>query len=219
MPLIKHMLIPSENDLDGEVGLWRIEEEEAQLQAGLWLSPEEHQQLALIKGQGRRREFLAARQLLHQMSGRASRGALAKDHFGKPHLIDSDYHISISHTQGLSAAIAHPNCCGIDIQIFVPKISRIAPRFMGQTEWQQLNDDNRLTLQHLTWSAKEAMYKAYGKRELDFREHLFVDLAEVDSVAGQTAGWLKKGWLTLQFKLHYQIFAEQYMLVFAVETT
>jgi len=197
----------------GYFGLWQITEAEADLQEGLVLHKEEQLQLASIKGEGRRKEFLAARQLLHRMSGRSDRGPLLKDEFGKPHMYASPWHVSISHTTGLSAAVAHPQPCGIDVQTFVPKISRIAPRFMSEAEMAHLSEDNELIFQHLVWSAKEVMYKAYGRREIDFREHLHVDLEGLGVQKGRTQGKLRKDQLEQLYELEYRVLDGGYMLV------
>lgn len=201
-------------DGGGDLGLWRITESETQLRAGLPLGAAEARQLAKIKGEGRRKEFLAARHLLHALSGRAERGALLKDQFGKPRLQDSAYHVSISHTTGLSAAIGHPAPCGIDVQIFVEKIGRIAPRFLHDRE---RDHDPDLYGQHLVWSAKEAMYKAYGRRELDFRKHLSVELSDLDPQAGRTVGQLRKDGLHIEYELRYWRIDTDYVLVCAGE--
>lgn len=216
MPLVLHEQIDLVN-ASGHLGLWQIAESEKDLAERLELSQAESEQLTEIKGQGRRIEFLAARRLLHQLSGRVARGALVKDEFGKPHLEDSDHHISISHTENLSAAVAHPDPCGVDVQLFVAKIGRLAKRFMGAAELAEVTDANRLIFQHLVWGAKEAMYKAYGRRELDFREHLFVDLTNIPLERGQTEGMLLKDDLKIRYRLNYRIWAKNYMLVTAVQ--
>ncbi|CAH1001699.1 hypothetical protein LEM8419_02605 [Neolewinella maritima] len=174
MPLYFHdALLPP-----GEWGLWSITESEHELRGHVHLSTAEQHQLLLIKGAERRREFLAARLLLHRMSGRSTRAELVKDSDGKPHLPDSDFFVSISHTVGYSAAVAHPRPCGIDVQRIVPRIRRLAPKFVGETEWSQLTETDELVQLHLIWAAKEAMYKAYGRRQLDFRRDLVVDLVD-----------------------------------------
>lgn len=217
MPLVFRSDLFTDIAPGGTLGVWRIDEAEEELKKQLALSLEEEQQLANIKGLGRRREFLAARQLLHQLSGREERGSLIKDSNGKPHLAGSAFQVSISHTHQYSAAVGHVNTCGVDIQLFVAKINRIAPRFMNARELVFLTDANRLIFQHLVWSAKEAMYKCYGLREIDFRQHLLVDLAGIPLAGGRTKGYLQKDGVNQTFWLNYQIFANNYMLVAAVK--
>ena len=172
------LLLQQPLEAPGEWGIWSITEPEAALREAVLLYPREIVQLNAIRGAGRRREFLAARLLLHTMSGRGRRGELIKDEFGKPHLTNSPFHVSISHTHGYSAAVAHPRPCGIDIQTYVPRIRRLARKFVGPAEAARLPADpaEELTHLHLLWSAKEAVYKAYGRRQLDFREHMMIDL-------------------------------------------
>lgn len=217
MPLVLQVSLFADMASGGSLGVWRIDETEAELRRQLVLSAAEASQLTTIKGQGRRREFLAARQLLHQLSGRAERGSLVKDTHGKPSLAGSAFQVSISHTHQYSAAVGHVQPCGVDIQLFVTKINRIAPRFMSPRETVFLTDANRLIFQHLVWSAKEAIYKCYGRREIDFRQHLLIDLAGIPLEAGTTRGYLRKDGISRRFRLDYRIFAGKYMLVAAVE--
>ena len=205
MPLLFHdSLLPP-----GEWGLWSITESEDDLRDRLTLFPREEAQLLRIKGAERRREFLAARQLLHHMSGRAERAELVKDEDGKPHLPDSKFFVSISHTVGYSAAVAQPRPCGIDVQRIVPRIGTLAPKFVGEAERAQLREETELEQLHLIWAAKEAMYKAYGRRQLDFREDLFVELGDGGS------GRLRRGAVQMDFALAFKTYPT-FVLVAAV---
>ena len=206
MPLLFHdLLLPP-----GEWGLWSITESEDWLRGRLALFPREEEQLRCIKGEERRREFLAARQLLHHMSGRSARAELVKDTDGKPHLPDSKFFVSISHTVGYSAAVAHPRPCGIDVQRIVPRIVNLAPKFVGAGERKQLTEEKELEQLHLIWAAKEAIYKAYGRRQLDFKRNLSVELGE------QPTGRLRRGAVRMDFELAYKIYPT-FVLVAAVQ--
>ncbi len=210
MPLLLHEPLHP----PGEWGIWSISEEETALRNSILLFPREIIQLNAIRGEGRRREFLAARLLLHTMSGRGRRSELVKDDDGKPHLIDSPFHVSISHTHGYSAAIAHPRPCGVDIQAIVPRIRRLADRFVSPAEQSTLLPEHDLVQLHLIWSAKEAIYKAYGRRQLDFREHMFVDCSGYPQsvLAGNGTARLAKDDLVIDFALTYRV-TREYVLV------
>lgn len=206
MPLLLHEpILPP-----GEWGLWRIAESEQELRSGVTLHDRELDQLHCIKGEERRREFLAARLLLHRMSGRNDRAELVKDTDGKPHLEDSLFYVSISHTVGYSAAIAHPRQCGIDVQRIVPKIRQLAPKFVGEGEQTQLTEEDELVQLHFIWAAKEAIYKAYGRRQLDFKRQLTVDLGE------RSVGRLITDEVAMEFALRFRRY-EGFVLVAAVE--
>ncbi len=152
------------------------------------------------------------------MSGRAQRAELVKDDDGKPHLEDSLFFVSISHTVGYSAAIAHPRSCGIDVQRTVPRIIKLAPRFVGPEENKRLEARYALTQLHLLWAAKEAMYKAYGRRQLDFREQLMVDLSNYTAGTGRAHGSIRLEQQVLSFHLEYREYPG-YVLVAAVAST
>lgn len=211
MPLLFHDILHA----PGEWGLWKIDESEHWLRKQLHPHPHEDTQLAAIKGEERRREFLAARLLLHRMSGRAERGRILKDTDGKPHLENSLFYVSLSHTVGYSAALAHPRPCGIDVQRIVPRIARISGKFVAPSEARQLIPDSELLQLHLIWAAKEAMYKAYGRRQLDFRRHLSVDFGGFRAEAGQATGALHSPTASLSFVLDWKTYPD-FVLVAAV---
>ena len=214
MPLLRHDRL---TDITAELGIWEITEPELWFMEELLLYPPELRQLGDIKGR-RRVEWLAARQLVHQMSGRETRGAFVKDEYGKPHLDQSDWHISISHSNELAAAIASPQLCGIDIQFIVPKITRLAHKFLCPPEAASIRPDTELDQLHFYWGAKEALYKAHGRRKLDFIDHIKVQPIACDQPTGHTTGVVRKDEEYLRFNIFYERSEQGYMLVWAVES-
>jgi 4'-phosphopantetheinyl transferase len=158
----------------GVVGLWRNDEGDNFYVDRLMLHAAEVVELDQLQPR-KRSEWLSSRYLLHHLSGRHDRGACLKDDYGKPYLEGSDYHISISHSDQYTAVIAGPRLVGIDVQIVVDKIQRIASKFVNATEAAWITSDHYLMSLHAVWGAKEAMYKAYGRKELDFRGHMEVE--------------------------------------------
>lgn len=212
MPLLFHRHINPE----GELGVWRIAEEESYFLERLKLFPKEELWLEKIKGH-RRLEWLAGRWLLHLMSGRGDRGACLKDEFGKPYLENSLYEISISHSRELTSVMASPRLVGVDIQKLVGKIDRIIHKFMRQVEIESVKSDSRLEHLHVYWGAKEALYKAYGRRQLDFRKHIFVEPFTFDLDIGKCKGFVEKDNYHLDFELYYEQI-EEYILVYGTES-
>ena len=211
MPIQLHQHIAPE----AELGVWRIEEPEAWFLERLDLGPAERRQLEQIKGR-RRVEWLAARQLVHQMSGRKKRGAFLKDEYGKPHLEGSAYHISISHSHELAAAIAAPVVAGVDIQYLVPRIERLALKFMRPEEMASLRPESRIEHLHIYWGAKEALYKAYGRRALDFRTHIHITPFLYDPKGGHCEGRVIKEGYEALFQLKY-FRLQNYILVYGIQ--
>ncbi len=214
MPLYNQKILANQ----AEIGLWKIEEEEVFFLEQLLLTKEEERYIAEIKGH-RRLEWLASRLLLHKMTGREKRGACIKDENGKPFLVDSLYDISISHSREFAAVIAAPQSVGIDIQKIVTKIERIAHKYMRDEEMESLKPETRLEHLHVYWGAKEALYKAYGRRQLDFKQHIFINPFDYDVTNGSFSGYTKKGDEYMTFDLKYEIVAEDYVLVYGTEET
>ena len=156
--------------------LQSITADEPTLRAGLLLTVGEQEELATITHPAQRIEWLACRVAIRQLTEEqgATYQGLRKDEFGKPFLIGSSWHISLSHTSGWAAAILHKaRPVGIDIEPIREQFRRVVPRVLSADEiTHAASDPHRLAIY---WCAKEALYKLYGKRQLTFREHLHID--------------------------------------------
>ena len=168
MPLANHHI----TEKNGHMALWHITENEAFFLEKLPLTDADRADLDARKGR-RRLEWLAGKYLVQLLID--FKFKIVKDAFGKPHLAGSDLHISISHSSEYAAAIVSPNPVGIDIQEVTPRLDRIAWRVMNANKLKQLSPTHRLDHLHTYWCAKEALYKAYGWRELDFRKNIVID--------------------------------------------
>lgn len=153
-----------------------ITEDEPILRLGLPLTIVEREELARITHPAQRIEWLACRVAIKQLTeaqGLTYRG-LQKDEFGKPSLIGTPWHISLSHTSGWAAAVVHRSRpVGIDIEPIREQFRRVVPRVLSAEE--NAHADNNPSRLAVYWCAKEALYKLYGKRHLTFREHLHVE--------------------------------------------
>ncbi len=207
MPLIYHKNLPK----GGELGLWQVEETEDYFLDRLELFPSEVKQLSAIKGR-LRLEWLASRWLLHLMSGRNLRGACLKDEYGKPYLTDSNFEISISHSWDIVAIMAAPYTIGIDIQREVSKIIRIEHKFMRPVEKESLVEATKIPHLHIYWAAKEALYKAYGRKMIGFVRHIHVDPFEYNLSIGKTTAAIHKE----DYHAYYDLFYEKVSNIFLV---
>lgn len=199
---------------DNKFGLWKIEEDETWFLSHLHLSDAEHGQLNQLKGH-RRLEFLASRKLVHLLTSYKTRVPLEKDSYGKPHLNDTPFSISISHSRGYAAAILGKGLVGIDIQHIVEKIERIAPKFMRKEELESIQPEYWLEHMHVYWCAKEALYKAYGKRQLDFCRNIIIHPFPFEKTGGRCFAYIHKDHWTTNFQLQYQQW-EDYIVVLAI---
>lgn len=208
-------------------GLWQIAEEEAFFREELPLASGEETEMAKLKNDLRRSEWLAGRWLLHKLSGAPQRLPLAKDAFSKPFFPENEHlACSLSHSHGIVGALIRewseapeapspksqiPNprylTCGCDIQMLVEKMPRLAPKFLNLTEEQFVagfDPSTQFDLLHVFWTAKEALYKAYGLKELDFRAHLQVTVSEWQGGSGRGYGVVKKNDFHESFHLFFE---------------
>ncbi|AQG82648.1 4-phosphopantetheinyl transferase [Spirosoma montaniterrae] len=151
-------------------------DDELTLRAGLRLTVPELAELARISHPAQRVEWLACRVAVRQLAEEygITYAGLHKDEYGKPYLIGVNAHISLSHTGGWAAAVLHQSRpVGIDVEPVRDQFTRVVPRVLSASEIAHANGDpNRLAVY---WCAKECLYKLYGKRQLTFREHLYID--------------------------------------------
>lgn len=153
------------------LGLWRTTEPEAWFRQRVRIHPGERPEEATLHP-SRRLDWLSTRHLLHLLSGAPERLPCLKDTFGKPYLEGEDARISISHTGGWAAIILSPFAAGVDVQRWDERLERLATRFARPEELEEAAGPQRLAILHVLWGAKEALYKAHGRRRLDFRAHL-----------------------------------------------
>lgn len=166
-------LIHSVNEERCSAGVWQIEESESYFLKDLHLYEEEKQELKSLSDR-KRIQWLASRHLLHILTNEEKRLVTSKDNFGKPFLIDSPLHISLSHSEDVVAAIIGKFPIGIDIQMKVEKLYRIKNRFLSERELSEIKNIDDLELLHIYWGAKECLFKAYGRGQVDFKKQLYI---------------------------------------------
>ena len=115
----------------------------------------------------RRLEHLAGRYLLQHLQEDFPLHHILKDRHDKPRLPENRYFFSISHSHPyVAAVISDSRDCGIDIQVWHPRIGRISHKFLSPEESALCGEDPRMLT--LAWCGKEAAYKWNGRRGADF---------------------------------------------------
>lgn len=180
------------------------------------LSPEELETVHTLSPR-KQSEWIASRELLYQVAGLPERTQCLYDDFGKPYLKNSDAYISISHSELWCAAMISDSPCGVDIQVYNDTVRRIAPRFLTAEEQEiAAGSQHPVSGLHVLWGAKECLYKAYGKRKLGFREHLFI--RHLDFISGKGWGEISYEGLHLPYEIHFRLLPEC-AWVFALQRT
>ncbi len=110
-----------------------------------------------FKSSKRQKEWLGVRLLLKHVLG--SNVQIAYKSSGAPFLINSNKHISISHSGTLVAIALSNEKVGIDLQIISDKPLKIKSRFLSKTEIQMMGDQLDALNAVKLWCAKEAVYK------------------------------------------------------------
>lgn len=214
---------------DTTFGLWQIAEKESFFREELPLSPEEAAEMARLKNDLRRHEWLAGRWLLHKLTGAPQRLPLAKDAFSKPFFPENQHlACSLSHSHGIVGALVANaetgmrnaesgtqnsafrtpySAIGCDVQVLVEKMPRLASKFLNVEEEEfvaKYAESIQYDLLHVFWTAKESLYKAYGLKALDFRAHLRVEPFAWKDNRGATRGWVKKNDFRQAYRLAFE---------------
>ncbi len=182
--------------------LWRIIEPEKVLLEGTSLTPSEQDVYQKITHPHRKKEWLASRKglkaLLTELGYEYT--GLHKDVWGKPYLAGSNVYISIAHCANF-AFIAMDRTCqiGIDIQQPHEKLQKVKEKVFNKEEIEDAGND--LEKLCIYWCAKEAIYKAYGGKNLSFKQDV-----NIRKFAKSIQGSLQGKARSKLFTLHYSFF-------------
>jgi len=170
MPFLREILLPSAV----RAGIWHITETAAELLSFVQLTESEKIQYQSFCHDLRKRQWLAYRAMLkHLLFPNSSE--ISYDINGKPFLTSGSHQISVTHAGEFAAAICAENILvGIDIEKLKDRVERVKERFMVNAELESLDTENRLDHLYIYWCGKEALYKLYGKPELDFRNDIYI---------------------------------------------
>lgn len=211
MPLIE------KTELSGEtrLGIWKLEEDAEVFLSKLKLNQKEKDFLNTIVNSKRYKQWLGSRVLLKELLDTDEFVELKNDEHGKPMLSTMPYHLSITHSAEYAGVIVSKEyAVGIDIEHIHPKIERIAHKFMCPEDFDSLDFQYEIEQMYVYWCAKEAMYKLYGKRALDFKKHIFIQPFEYMHF-GEIKGKIQKDDYRHEFKITYEKLGD-YMMAYVV---
>lgn len=213
MPVFKIKKINSFTTL----GIWEIQEEVDFLLSKLILDDEERKLYNSFANDLRRKHWLSYRNLIKSLIPDSTETKIIYDVNGKPHLKNQSHFLSVSHAASYSAAIISESVhVGIDIEKIHPRIEKIIGKYLNQYETEKLGTEHRLEKLYIFWSAKEALYKMYGKRNLLFKEHMTIEPFEFNSGGGRIEGKISNNIIHQSFELFYEIINE-YILVYVLD--
>ena len=158
-------------DPSGNLLLWQAEEESVWFKEQLNVVPELWEEYESLANEAIRYRWLASRYAVQQVS-QQSPLKLIKELSGKPILPESENHISLSHCDGYVAAIHGDTPVGIDVERISHRAQKIKNYFLRDEELELLGKENEALI--LAWSAKESIFKWYGKQNLGYKSQLCV---------------------------------------------
>jgi phosphopantetheinyl transferase len=169
LPLQKEIIL---DDLV-KVGVWHITETEPELRSLLSRAMKDPADPDAFKNESRRKQWMAARILLSALLEKKI--SIGYHENGKPWLKDGSWQISVSHSGDMAAAaISSRFHVGIDIERIRDRVARVAGRFLSEAELPSPALENRIEKLHVSWGAKEALYKLNGNPGVDLRRDIFI---------------------------------------------
>jgi phosphopantetheinyl transferase len=123
-----------------------------------------------IKHSARELEKSSVKEIIQLLHPNAE---LKKDDFGKPYLNENSLQINYSHAKNILFWGEHAAFkIGVDVEHLRPQLATIKHKFCREDEFEFIPSENAISYLLAIWSAKEAIYKAYGKKEVDFQKHM-----------------------------------------------
>jgi phosphopantetheinyl transferase len=188
---------------DTRLAVWKIEEDESFFLQKVSLKRE-------IRHGNKRLQHLAGRYLLVDLFPDFPAELIEIADTRKPFLPDEQYHFSISHCGDFAAAIvSKTERVGIDVELLTPRVEKIKHKFLHPDELQMVDHAiiDRVQLLTLLWSAKEAMFKWWGRGDVDFSEVLRVWDMPVE-LEGKINTSFQKKELHIGLELDYRLMSD-----------
>jgi len=191
------------------LAMWHVEEDEPYFRDRLNIYPNEQEILARISHPQKRLEWLSSRLCLKELLEIRHPVESLNESTGKPYLSDYSFHISYSHSNMYSGAIASARqLVSIDLEDLSKKRNPETARlFMHPSELEHFRSTHDLRVFFLVWSAKETLYKIYAKKGIAFKDNLLVN-PEFDPLqaAGTVSGIIKIDEYEKVYPIHYRFF-------------
>ena len=212
-------IIYKKNNTDFSIAIWQITESMSKLLKDFELNKNEKSEFGKFKNKQRRLQWLVSRILINKLLNVTEKIVVVYDEYGKPHLQNSEYKISISHSRNYVAIILSKKYnIAIDIEILESRIEKISKKFLNQSELEYLNSEYKIEQMYIIWCAKESLYKLYSIGGLDFRKNILVYPFKYNNnqIKGNITASIKKNNFNKNYLLYYERINDL-MLVYALK--
>jgi 4'-phosphopantetheinyl transferase len=155
-------------------GIWKIEQQESMLLNSLthFSYPDAFSAITHPK---KKLEWLSSRLLMKALLENIGKPffGIVNDGYGKPHLAQYNYHVSLSHCGDFSTAILHKKKnVGIDIEFLKEKLRLVIRKFLSDIEIADIQSDLRKLCVY--WCVKEVIYKLHGTRSISLKNNIYI---------------------------------------------
>jgi 4'-phosphopantetheinyl transferase len=166
--------------------------------------------------------WLASRCLLQELYPDSSI-ELIKDAFNKPSLLINrkPYSVSITHSFDFAAVmVSSTQNVALDLEKVDERVARVAHKFIrpderfGALDLKAGRSDAATLYYTIIWSAKETLYKYYGKKELDFLANLRIQPFLFHPDGLMIEGCITKNNYALNLPIAVRVF-ETYVLTYS----
>lgn len=188
-----------------KLAVWKIEEQETFFSAAVSVQRN-------ISHPHKRLQHLAGRYLLPWLFPDFPSWLIQIADTRKPFLTEQTHRFSISHSDNYAAAIVSTTLhVGVDVEPASHKIAAIRHKFLSDQDAEVLyvnaEEGMQVHMQRLTiaWSAKEAVYKWYGKGEVDFKRDIIFNYWKENNDEGYLTCTFSKE-KPVSITVHYKLF-------------
>ncbi len=186
-----------------QLAVWKIEESESFFTQKVTVQQQ-------VTHPHKRLQHLAGRFLLPYLYPNFPSDLIQIADTRKPYLPNEAYHFSISHCGDYAAAIvSSTQRVGVDVELVTHRVNKIRHKFLHPSElsnWdiEAMEEQEKFRTLTLLWSAKEAMFKWWGRGDIDFSECMQVEKNTLKS-SGILNARFQKDKFTASLELHYQL--------------
>jgi phosphopantetheinyl transferase len=186
-----------------QLAVWKIEESESFFNQKVTLQQQ-------VTHPHKRLQHLAGRYLLPYLYPNFPIELILIADTRKPFLPDESYHFSISHCGDYAAAIvSSTQRVGVDVELVTHRVNKIRHKFLHISELEAWNieileEEEKFKTLTLLWSAKEALFKWWGRGEVDFSECMHIESTPLKE-KGQLNAVFQKDAFKQKLVLNYQL--------------
>jgi len=201
------------------LGVWKISESVDELLSMIQFSEGERETFEKFKLKSRQAHWLSYRLAIRELLGDDCPCDFFYDEHGKLHFANLNYSLSVTHSGLYSGVIiSKKHYVGIDIEKLAERINILAHKFLNEEELIRLPEENQHKFLTVIWSAKEALYKLYGKSEVQM-EHMTIEPFEMGT-DGLIVGKLVLEHFQKEYQLSYHYSDDgEYLLVYSIDET